>query len=751
MRTMGGLTRTRALTPLVAAALVAGTSAAAAQAGTGSAGTAQPQHRTKIISADPGCALNQPSSKIKHVIYLQFDNVHLTRDNPNVPSDLEQMPHLLNFLTGNGVMDADHHTPLIAHTGNDILTSITGLYGAEHGQPISNSFRYYKPDGTTNSAASFAYWTDGVADSSTPTPTDTAPEMVTPSGKNTPAPWVAYTRAGCDVGSVATANTILENTGIDIPKVFGAGSPEAAELAANPKLAFTDFVGIGVHCAQDSLLCAHSANAKPDLLPDEPKGYAGYQALYGAKYTNPAISPSGPVTQVDGTTPIIDPATGANGFPGFDSMSAANSLGYAAQMQEAGVPITYAYLSDAHDNHATATAYGPGEAGYVAALKSYDTAFAQFFTRLGKDGIDKSNTLFVVTADENDHFVGGAPSPANCDGVRVPCTYSTIGEVNANIHGLLATQQGTTTPFGVHADSAPNYYVNGNPAQADPTTRSFEKAVANVTATDPYTGKTGPIANFLADQAEMKILHMVSGDPSRTPTVTEFADPDYFVFNGAANCSTPCVQVQAAFAWNHGDFAPDIDTTWLGLVGPGVKHLGTTSAVWSDHTDIRPTMMALLGLHDDYAYDGVPLLGFLKPDVLPRQVRAALPLYEQLAAGYKQLNASVGAFATATLKTATAAIESSSPGDATYLQTDAALEALGAQRDALAAQINRVINVPFFGPAAPLTATTTAPLTAPNGIQGTGHDGNGDGAPAPTTLIPLPALISQADALLAKA
>ena len=25
---------------------------------------------------------------IKHVVYIQFDNVHFRRDNPNVPSDL---------------------------------------------------------------------------------------------------------------------------------------------------------------------------------------------------------------------------------------------------------------------------------------------------------------------------------------------------------------------------------------------------------------------------------------------------------------------------------------------------------------------------------------------------------------------------------------------------------------------------------------------------------------------------------------
>jgi hypothetical protein len=29
---------------------------------------------------------------VQHVVYVEFDNVHFTRDNPNVPSDLEQMP-----------------------------------------------------------------------------------------------------------------------------------------------------------------------------------------------------------------------------------------------------------------------------------------------------------------------------------------------------------------------------------------------------------------------------------------------------------------------------------------------------------------------------------------------------------------------------------------------------------------------------------------------------------------------------------
>src|SRR5712672_1141734 len=230
-----------------------------------------------------GCQLGSPKGGIKHVIYIQFDNTHFRRDNPNVPSDLEQMPHLLNFITNNGALLSNDHTALISHTATGILTSLTGVYPDRMGQPVSNSFRYFKTDGTTRTGVSFAYWTAPLFDPGGST-TDTTPEMINELGKIAPAPWVPFTRAGCDFGAVATANTILENTAIDIPTVFGAGSPEAAEVIANPAQAFADFVGIGVHCAQHSATCAASTHARPDALPDEPGGYSGFKGLFGAKY-----------------------------------------------------------------------------------------------------------------------------------------------------------------------------------------------------------------------------------------------------------------------------------------------------------------------------------------------------------------------------------------------------------------------------------------------------------------------------------
>jgi hypothetical protein len=651
--------------------------------------------------------LKSAKGQIKHVIYIQFDNVHFMRDNANVPSDLEQMPNLLNFIESNGVLQTNHHTPLIAHTATDILTSLTGVYGSNMGVPIANSFRYFNPDGTSNPGVSFAYWTSPLFDPSTSTPTDTSYNMLTAGGKNAPAPWVPYTRAGCNFGSVATANTILENTAIDVPTVFGANSPEAAEVQANPQKAFADFVGIGIHCATGNAVCSN--NGKADLLPDEPGAYSGYMGLFGNKYVAPAISPSGPMTDLNGN--VIQDPQGNVGFPGFDGMSAAVSLSYVAAMQEHGVPITYAYISDAHDAHPNGPAYGPGQAGYVAALKSYDQAFGKFFTRLGNDGINQSNTLFVFTADEGDHFVGGPPSPSNCDGVTIPCTYSQIGELNGNLTGLLATQQGVTTPFRVHSDSAPNVYITGNPARDATVTRDFERATGKLTAVNPMTGQTDTLTRYLADPVEMNLLHMITADPARTPTFTMFADPNYFLFAGAANCNSPCVTQQPGFAWNHGDVSPDINTTWLGLVGPGINNLGVNGSVWSDHTDIRPTLMMLLGLKDDYSHDGRALTEYLQGWAIPPAVKKNGG-YAALAPAYKQIEATVGPFGLDTLATSTKALESgSSTDDSTYTNLENDLSSLGNQRDTLASQMITLLEGAEFNNQ-PITQQQAHPLIA---------------------------------------
>src|SRR5205814_4807055 len=117
-----------------------------------------------------GCQLNAPGGQIKHVVYLQFDNTHYARDNPSVASDLEQMPHLLNFLTSNGTLFTNDHTILISHTAGGILSTLTGLYPDRQGQTVSNSYDYFKPDRTPTFTSSFKYWTDVVDATNDPLP-----------------------------------------------------------------------------------------------------------------------------------------------------------------------------------------------------------------------------------------------------------------------------------------------------------------------------------------------------------------------------------------------------------------------------------------------------------------------------------------------------------------------------------------------------------------------------------------------------
>jgi hypothetical protein len=534
------------------------------------------------------------------VIYLQFDNTHLLRDRQQFASDLEQMPHLTNFLSDNGTLSDNEHTILISHTAGGILSSLTGLYPDRMGQAVTNSYGYFRPNGSVGFSSSFKYWTDltdgGNPATSPPTPSaDPNFNMVngdsgTP--KNTPAPWVPWARAGCDVGNVSTANAVLENnnsiitnpltnpptpdpTG-DMTKVFGVGSPEwnegrdsqlaPARTAAGTK-AETDFVGIAIHCAAGGGICKKSSDAKPDVLPDEPGGYTGFKALFGAKYVNPAINKGSAVVDDTAGAPITDPF-GQPGFPGFDGMPAKVTLGYVAQMQEAGVPVTFGYISDAHDNHQNAfpapadpngvfpRASGPGESDYVQTLHEYDDAFAAFFKRLARDGINKSNTLFVVTADENDHFAGGDSADGTWSHTYCnvtagqTCPANQIGEVNANLLALLPAGQPT---FSVHSDSAPTVYVNGNPARTDAALRKLERDSAAAQVNDPYVSSSkSPLTLYLADKVGEKTLHMVTADPQRTPSFTLFANPDFFLTTSNTRCGPAGDGGHRAYVARHG-------------------------------------------------------------------------------------------------------------------------------------------------------------------------------------------------------
>jgi hypothetical protein len=674
---------------------------------------------------------------IKHLIYVQFDNTHLARDpvrdgTTNVPSDLEQMPHLLSFIRSNGTMMANDHTVLISHTAGGILSSLTGMYPDRIGQIVTNSYVRTSTSGAFTFPSSFQYWTNQVSSAGTPT----VPNLVQPDGSQVPAPWVSYTRAGCNFGAIAAADMELENTGTgatgDITNVFGTNSPQWNEAKANSAKAATDFEGVAVHCAQGSSVCA---TGEADVLANEPGGYSGFLGLFGTQQINPFLTGQDAgvaLTDLLGN-PITD-TSGNPGFPGFGTISAAQSLAYIAAMQEHGIPITYAYISDAHDNHATGNAFGPGQAGYVAQLQAYDQAFANFFTRLASDGINQSNTLFVFTVDEGDHFVGAAPSPTGCDGVTTPCTYpapagqtSGIGEVQVNIDSLVTAEQpalgsmfvmgnhanpGAPYDFTVHGDDAPAFYLSrvgadagttGPLAQTDPVARQFERAAAAFTLVNPYTGNTDSLLFKMADQTGMKAVHMfTTGDPVRNPTFTYYANDDYFITDFPTSTCADCIG--PGFAWNHGDDQSIIGQTWLGFVGPGVKNEnnGGDQITFTDHTDVRPTILSVLGLHDTYMSDGRVITQALLPSGYSSNLAGNVTTVETLGDNYKQINAPFGPFAQCALTAATAALQAD---DATYTSIESSIANLTTQRDTLATSIKTALDAAEFG-ATPIDTTT---------------------------------------------
>ncbi len=658
-----------------------------------------------VTSARAACQL--ASGPIKHVVYIEFDNVHFTRDNPNVPSDMEQMPNLLNFIEKNGTLDTGDHAVLISHTANDILTTQTGVYSDRDGIAVANSFGVFGPQTTATPKgvyfpSSFFYWTDLVSDI-TPGTDDSLYAMLTETGQNMPAPWAPFTKAGCDVGAFSTANIVLERTPFDVVKVFGAGSNEA-----NDPLQTTNYIGESIHCALGSALCTQANGAVADLLPDEPGGYNNYQALFGGKFINQAFGAS--LKDLDGNT--LADSKGNPGFPGF-SPTATQTLGAIATMLEKGIPVVFAYIADLHDNEAGGT-FGPGQAGFVAQAAAYNKAFGEFFSRLTSDGITPANTLFVITPDEGDHFVGGAPSPSNCDGVTTACTYpgsnggiSGVGELDINL-AQLVSNAGVSTPFDIHFDDAPTVYVAGEPGPADPAVRQLERTMAGLSAVNPYTNLsesllgTGSEAGGMADEVEERMLHMVTADADRTPTFTFFGNPNFFFETIGSTTPTQ----GPGFAWNHGDIQPEIARTFIGIVGPGVANLGIlgpgsakgkTNSFFSDHTDVRPTIIELVGLKDDYVHDGRVITELLNSKKLPKSLKSNSALLAQLGQAYKQINAPFGALGMASLTVSTVALSSNTPNDLTYLDSENQIEGWIVHRNSLATQMRTMLDDAEFG------------------------------------------------------
>jgi hypothetical protein len=195
----------------------------------------------------------------------------------------------------------------------------------------------------------------------------------------------------------------------------------------------------------------------------------------------------------------------------------------------------------------------------------------------------------------------------------------------------------------------------------------------------------------MGDTVEEKALHMVNSDPSRTPTFVAFGNPDFF-FQTSNPCTGLAECVGPSFAWNHGDIQDEIGNTWVGMVGPGIDPKGVDSSTWTDHTNLRPTILELTGLHDDYTDDGRVLVETLRSGVTPHALKGSH--VEDLMQAYEQVNASFGAFSQATLSASTKAIESTD--DTKYNSIEDTITSLTSQRDALVVQIRAALNAAAF-------------------------------------------------------
>ena len=240
-------------------------------------------------------------------------------------------------------------------------------------------------------------------------------------------------------------------------------------------------------------------------------------------------------------------------------------------------------------------------------LDDYDRRFAAFFDHLAAHGINKSNTLFVITVDEGDHFAGGNGTPdasgdltythTACPGhVATACPANQIGEVNVKIGAVIPQAEPIRHPLRL----TPDFYVNGDARirtalRTDPAVRKLERDVWNATSARPVCRRHRPDCRVSRRPGRQKALHMINADPKRTPTFTMFGNPDFFF-----QTDQPVRRVRRV----DGLCEPGLRLEPRRRPGRDRQHLGRSrrprcagggidSDTWTDHTNVRPTMLCL--------------------------------------------------------------------------------------------------------------------------------------------------------------
>jgi hypothetical protein len=207
----------------------------------------------------------------------------------------------------------------------------------------------------------------------------------------------------------------------------------------------------------------------------------------------------------------------------------------------------------------------------------------------------------------------------------------------------------------------------------------------------------------MADEVEERMLHMVTADATRTPTFTFFGNDDFFFETVGSATPTP----GPGFAWNHGDIQPEIARTFIGIVGPGVANLGIlgpgspkgkTNSFFSDHVDLRPTIMELVGLQDGYVHDGRVITEVLNNKTMPKSLRSNGALLAQVGQAYKEINAPFGPVAMDSLAFSTKALSGgTSADDHVYLEAENQIQDWIEERDSIVRDMKTMLDAAEFG------------------------------------------------------
>ena len=406
---------------------------------------------------------------------------------------------------------------------------------------------------------------------------------------------------------------------------------------------------------------------------------------------------------------VISDGDGHVGFPGFDGMTAPVAR-LRRDMLEHGVPVDlHLHLRRAR-RHSPATARTAPVSRLRAATRRVQQGLRRVLRQPRAHGIDPRNTLFVVTADEGDHFVGGSrrARPTATGSPSRATTRHGSGKRRRSARSTPTSgdrtrdprqRGGSRRPSSLTSTPPPRSTSMATPGRRAAVTRKFERAVGDLTRSTRYSGATDQITQRPGQPGRAEHPAHGHGGPaphahvrrlSRTPTTTSHRHVE---LQPPPCCDLPEVRLEP----RRRPAGDNDDMARAGRTWRGAQRRDTTT--WTDHTDIRPTMMALLGLQDDYTYDGHVIAQALNNNALPSTLHnpSQLNAFESVAAMYDQINAPTGQFATSSLTISTHALESNTAGDGTYTYFEGQLTSMATQRNTIASQMNAILQSAALG------------------------------------------------------